>query len=53
MACTCSHDSEFPEDTWNLYQHILSAEALNTSGDPKELALAVFKPHARRLEPEP
>eukprot|EP00929_Paragymnodinium_shiwhaense_P007818 TRINITY_DN111719_c0_g1_i1.p1 TRINITY_DN111719_c0_g1~~TRINITY_DN111719_c0_g1_i1.p1 ORF type:complete len:210 (+),score=33.18 TRINITY_DN111719_c0_g1_i1:101-730(+) len=50
--CTCSHDEEWPEDSWNLYQHIERVEALNILGG-QEQGRGVFKPHARRLEPTP
>jgi len=46
-----SHDVEYPEDTWNLYQHIERCEALNAT-DPAASA-GIFKPHARRLEAQP
>lgn len=47
-----SHDSRFPDDTWNLYS-MLDAEstsALNVTrrGD----VMAIFKPHALRLSGE-
>eukprot|EP00428_Durinskia_dybowskii_P029128 CAMPEP_0170236852 /NCGR_PEP_ID=MMETSP0116_2-20130129/18175_1 /TAXON_ID=400756 /ORGANISM="Durinskia baltica, Strain CSIRO CS-38" /LENGTH=210 /DNA_ID=CAMNT_0010487653 /DNA_START=1 /DNA_END=633 /DNA_ORIENTATION=- len=49
--CSCSHDEEWPEDTWNLYQHIERAEGLNTLGDGDVRGL--FKPHARRRDSAP
>eukprot|EP00928_Gymnodinium_smaydae_P006645 TRINITY_DN12365_c0_g1_i1.p2 TRINITY_DN12365_c0_g1~~TRINITY_DN12365_c0_g1_i1.p2 ORF type:complete len:210 (-),score=46.94 TRINITY_DN12365_c0_g1_i1:55-684(-) len=52
MICMCSHDAEFPEDTWNLYQHIERVEGLNVVGDAAA-ARGVFKPHARRTTVEP
>ena len=42
-----SHDPEHPEDTWNLYQHIAHATALNAT-EPH--ALGIFKPHAQRCQ---
>ena len=42
-----SHDEEYPEDTWNLYSHIESTEALNATSTN---GMAVFKPFVRRLE---
>ena len=41
-----SHDPGNPEDTWNLYQHIEHATALNAT-DP-DAAQGIFKPHVRR-----
>jgi len=46
-----SHDTEYPDDTWNLYQHIESVEALNA--ETPEEAGGVFKPFVRRLDAEP
>lgn len=43
-----SHSEEYPEDTWNLYQHIASAHALNVQDS--STAAAVFRPFVRRLE---
>ncbi|KAJ8609876.1 hypothetical protein CTAYLR_007501 [Chrysophaeum taylorii] len=42
-----SHSEEYPDDTWNLYQHIAQADALNAVDNS---ALSVFRPFARRLE---
>eukprot|EP00927_Polykrikos_kofoidii_P065971 TRINITY_DN61659_c0_g1_i1.p1 TRINITY_DN61659_c0_g1~~TRINITY_DN61659_c0_g1_i1.p1 ORF type:complete len:209 (+),score=28.45 TRINITY_DN61659_c0_g1_i1:44-670(+) len=50
--CTCSHDEEYPEDNWNLYQHIERAEGLNIVGD-QEQARGVFKPLVRKQTPDP
>jgi len=50
--CTCSHDEEYPEDNWNLYQHIERVEGLNVVGGA-DAARGIFKPHARRLDVEP
>ena len=44
-----SHDPEHPEDTWNLYQHIAHATALNAT-EPD--ALGIFKPHVQRWQTE-
>ena len=30
-----SHNEEYPDDNWNLYQHVDRAEALNAEGDAK------------------
>ena len=50
---THSHDPEFPEDDWNLYSMLDpdTTTALNATrpGD----CIGVFRPFARRLEPEP
>jgi hypothetical protein len=46
-----SHDVEYPEDSWNLYQHIERVEALNVT-QPQHGG-GLFKPHARRLEAQP
>ena len=46
-----SHDPNNPDDTWNIYQHIEHATALNAT-DPEQ-ALGVFKPHVRRCDPTP
>ena len=46
-----SHDPGNPEDTWNLYQHIEHATALNAT-DP-DAAQGIFKPHVRRCEATP
>mmetsp|Transcript_6074 Transcript_6074/g.19811 ORF Transcript_6074/g.19811 Transcript_6074/m.19811 type:complete len:209 (+) Transcript_6074:1281-1907(+) len=43
-----SHSEEYPEDSWNLWCHLESAEALNAT---EASAMAVFKPFVRRLEP--
>jgi len=43
-----SHSVEYPDDTWNLYQHVARAEALNAADGSD--ALAVFRPFVRRLE---
>ena len=43
-----SHDEEYPDDNWNLYQHVDRAEALNAEGDAKK----VLRPFVRRLETE-
>ena len=64
-----SHDEEYPDDDWNLYQHLDCADALNgvmlcgdhdhgmrTSWAPHKAtgeALCVFKPHALRLDQFP
>lgn len=62
-----SHDDAYPDDDWNLYQHIERAEGLNGTlvgggegvtvswgpADSTGKARCVFKPHARRLEPAP
>merc|ERR1719235_1348274 len=52
MMCTCSHDEEWPEDNWNLYQHIERVEGMNITGNDED-ARGVFKPHGRRLQPTP
>ena len=44
-----SHSEEYPMDTWNLYQHLESAEALNAS---EADAMGIFRPFQRRLETE-
>jgi hypothetical protein len=46
-----SHDSDQPEDSWNLYQHIERVDALNATV-PADSA-GIFKPHAYRLQTEP
>merc|ERR1719498_1952886 len=46
-----SHDPDNPEDTWNLYQHIEHATALNAT-DP-DAAQGIFKPHVRRCDATP
>jgi hypothetical protein len=48
-----SHDAEYPDDDWNLYSMLDPTEtrALNIS-QPTQV-LRIFKPFARRLEPEP
>ena len=43
-----SHNEEYPDDNWNLYQHVDRAEALNAEGD----ATKVLRPFVRRLETE-
>ena len=43
-----SHNEEYPDDNWNLYQHVDRAEALNAEGDAK----SVLRPFVRRLETE-
>ena len=61
-----SHDDAYPDDNWNLYQHVERAESLNgviISGgasvttsyghDTMGKAMCVLKPHARRLEMDP
>ena len=59
-----SHDEAYPDDDWNLHQHVERAEALNAvaiGGDEGAAirsaplyssgkALCVLKPHARRLD---
>jgi len=47
-----SHDEEWPEDTWTLYQHIERVEGLNTLGDETK-ARGVFKPHSHRQDAAP
>lgn len=46
-----SHNPDYPEDTWNLYQHIEFCDALNVTESSD--AGGVFKPHVHRLDPEP
>lgn len=48
-----SHDPEFPDDDWNLYSmlDVDATRALNITVPAN--TLAVFKPFARRLNPEP
>ena len=62
-----SHNDTYPDDDWNLYQHLERAEALNgvvlgggegvttnwASPEATGKARCVFKPHARRLEQSP
>ena len=58
-----SHDAEFPDDDWNLYQHVdlETSVALNAAvgGAPTILGAvgaqvaAVLRPHERRLERQP
>mmetsp|Transcript_88278 Transcript_88278/g.285752 ORF Transcript_88278/g.285752 Transcript_88278/m.285752 type:complete len:229 (+) Transcript_88278:70-756(+) len=58
-----SHDAEYPDDDWNLYQHVdlETSAALNASlagasaGDVASRApvAAVLRPHERRLERQP
>lgn len=43
-----SHSEEYPADTWNLYQHIAAAEALNVQDS--STARTIFRPFVRRLE---
>jgi len=43
--------AQYPDDNWNLYQHIDRVEALNATV-PRD-AGGIFKPFARRLEVEP
>lgn len=50
-GATHSHDPDYPEDTFNLYQHVSHCEALNSA--TPSAAPGVLRPHARRLEPEP
>ena len=60
-----SHDEAYPDDDWNLHQHVERAEALNAvaiaGGDEGAAmrsaplyssgkAMGVLKPHARRLD---
>lgn len=61
--CARSHDEEYPDDEWNLYQHVdlQSSVALNTTlGGARvdEIAsgahvAAVLRPHERRLRRRP
>eukprot|EP00444_Apocalathium_aciculiferum_P023215 CAMPEP_0183439910 /NCGR_PEP_ID=MMETSP0370-20130417/79679_1 /TAXON_ID=268820 /ORGANISM="Peridinium aciculiferum, Strain PAER-2" /LENGTH=209 /DNA_ID=CAMNT_0025628561 /DNA_START=61 /DNA_END=690 /DNA_ORIENTATION=+ len=51
MWCSESHDDEYPEDDWNLYQSIDRVESLNTAGVTE--AIGIFKPRAHRREPAP
>jgi len=44
-----SHSEEYPDDTWNLWCHVASAEALNADA---ESALPILRPFVRRLETE-
>ena len=60
-----SHDDAYPDDNYNLYQHVQRAESLNgviirsdgvsTSGhdEASGKAACVLKPHARRLDMDP
>ncbi|CAE7919526.1 PITH domain-containing protein [Symbiodinium microadriaticum] len=54
-----SHDAEFPDDDWNLYQHIdlETSVALNAilGGhiSSRSQVAAVLRPHERRLERQP
>ena len=43
-----SHSVEYPDDSWNLYQHMERAEVLNAA-DGRDAA-GVLRPFARRLE---
>ena len=54
-GATHSHDPEFPDDDWNLYSMLETTSiALNTTSNPAEAAVQqVFRPHARKLLPEP
>mmetsp|Transcript_8748 Transcript_8748/g.11077 ORF Transcript_8748/g.11077 Transcript_8748/m.11077 type:complete len:153 (+) Transcript_8748:61-519(+) len=44
-----SHSEEYPDDTWNLWCHLASAEALNANDSN---AMSVFRPFVKRLETE-
>lgn len=48
-----SHDSRFPDDSWNLYSMLdpQTTKGLNISR-PND-AIGIFKPHALKLENEP
>jgi len=48
-----SHDPEFPDDNFNLYSNLDpdTTTALNVTR--QDQSIGVFKPFARRLEPEP
>ena len=60
-----SHNETYPDDDWNLYQHLERADVLNavvlSSGEGETTSWAppsstgkarcLFKPHARRLQP--
>lgn len=43
-----SHDPDYPDDTWNLYQHIAHTQALNAHAG----TVGVFRPFVRRFETE-
>eukprot|EP00310_Coccolithus_braarudii_P018621 CAMPEP_0183356770 /NCGR_PEP_ID=MMETSP0164_2-20130417/45182_1 /TAXON_ID=221442 /ORGANISM="Coccolithus pelagicus ssp braarudi, Strain PLY182g" /LENGTH=203 /DNA_ID=CAMNT_0025530261 /DNA_START=130 /DNA_END=738 /DNA_ORIENTATION=- len=45
-----SHDDEYPDDNWNLYQHVERAEVLNAAAGSD--ATKVLRPFVRRLETE-
>jgi len=47
-----SHDPEYPDDAWNLYQHVESSEALNCEGEAQSVAAGVLTPHALRFSAE-
>jgi len=61
--CARSHDAEYPDDEWNVYQHVdlKSSAALNTTlagASASDVAMrapiaAVLRPHERRLERRP
>eukprot|EP00445_Apocalathium_hangoei_P039213 CAMPEP_0203942070 /NCGR_PEP_ID=MMETSP0359-20131031/78330_1 /ASSEMBLY_ACC=CAM_ASM_000338 /TAXON_ID=268821 /ORGANISM="Scrippsiella Hangoei, Strain SHTV-5" /LENGTH=209 /DNA_ID=CAMNT_0050872739 /DNA_START=35 /DNA_END=664 /DNA_ORIENTATION=- len=51
LWCSESHDDEYPEDDWNLYQSIDRVEGLNTAGVTE--AIGIFKPRSQRREPSP
>mmetsp|Transcript_5085 Transcript_5085/g.6447 ORF Transcript_5085/g.6447 Transcript_5085/m.6447 type:complete len:209 (+) Transcript_5085:18-644(+) len=46
-----SHDTEYPDDNWNLYQHIDRCEVLNAVAPCN--AAGLFKPFVRRFDAEP
>ena len=48
-----SHDPEFPDDNWNLYQHLDADLTRSFNAVRGVVASEVFKPFARRLDATP
>lgn len=48
-----SHDPEFPNDDWNLYANLDKGMTTALNCEEPEKAVGIFKPFARRLNPEP
>ena len=48
-----SHNPEYPDDSWNLYAMLNTAETTSLNVTNRADTIGIFKPHARRLDVEP
>lgn len=53
LICSHSHSAEWPDDNWNLYSMLDTTQTTALNITQNDHAVAVFKPHALRLNDEP